>query len=246
MVIQECSNPFISSDTAKGEPWFETITTNLEKTDIGIVFITSANQNASWLNFEAGAILNKFSRSGVCPVLIGLKKGDYAGPMKNLQLTEIADKDDMLLLMKTINTRCGKPLAPKVLEAGFDRWWDDFAADVESVTKRQSSTPSPKPRSDGSKIDELLTLTRSLDAKLASMGTDERERPESIARRVSARLKDFESRYGALSGTRKSDGLRGKVVNYHQVGEDVKMLLVRLENGSRAEIRPEDFEIDPF
>src|SRR5687768_12797705 len=92
-VIQECSEPFISSETAKGEPWFEKITTNLDTTDIGIVFITEENMNASWLNFEAGAMLHKFGRSGICPLLVGLKKADYSGPMKNLQLTEIHDKD---------------------------------------------------------------------------------------------------------------------------------------------------------
>ena len=125
-VIQECSDPFISSDIDKGEPWFETITSSLVSTDLGLVFITPENQDSAWLNFEAGAMINKFGKSGVCPVLVGLAKGNYDGPMKNLQLSELTSEQDVKQLLATINKKCSSPLDASLLERMFTVFWPEL------------------------------------------------------------------------------------------------------------------------
>jgi hypothetical protein len=162
-VIQECSEPFISVDIDKGEPWFEMIRSNLADTDIGLVFITPENTNETWLNFEAGAMLNKFGKSGVCPILVGLKKSDYTGPMKQLQLTEIDSEVDVRGLLATINKKCSAPLPQPLLEKVVDKFWPELQESIqESVKKSRGTKPAPAVRSLDDKVDEILNLTRSI------------------------------------------------------------------------------------
>ncbi|MBG6190507.1 hypothetical protein IWX64_001447 [Arthrobacter sp. CAN_A212] len=165
IVIQECSNPFISTDIEKGEPWFETITSNLKETDLGLVFITAENKDATWLNFEAGAMLNKFGKSGVCPVLVGLKKENYDGPMKNLQLVEVEDRDDMFRLLQTVNARCDKRLEVAVLKRAFQSFWSELEAGVQKASTTLSERDEGKlGRGPDEKIDEILNLVRGLSS----------------------------------------------------------------------------------
>lgn len=168
-VIQECSSPFISSDIDKGEPWFETITGNLGSTDLGLVFITAENQDAVWLNFEAGAMLNKFGKSGVCPILVGVKKGDYHGPLKNLQLTELTDEGDVKQLLGTINKKCANPLDQPILDKMLGVFWSDLQTNIAKLIQDHAEantghTTSAK-RDLGDKVDELLSLMRGIAAK---------------------------------------------------------------------------------
>ncbi|MCM0616561.1 hypothetical protein MOD31_11045 [Paenarthrobacter sp. TYUT067] len=162
-VIQECSEPFISVEIDKGEPWFEMIRTALAETDIGLVFITPENAHETWLNFEAGALLNKFGKSGVCPILVGVKKSDYTGPMKQLQLTEIDSEADVRGLLTTINKKCTTPLSPQVLERTLDKFWPELEQSIqESVSNSRAKKPPVATRSLEDKVDEILNLTRNL------------------------------------------------------------------------------------
>ena len=168
-VIQECSEPFISVEIDKGEPWFEMIRTALAETDIGLVFITPENANETWLNFEAGALLNKFGKSGVCPVLVGMKKSDYTGPMKQLQLTEIDSEGDVRGLLTTINKKCAAPLSPQVLEKIVDKFWPELQQSIDkSVNDSRAKKAPVAARSLEDKVDEILNLTRHLGNSDAS------------------------------------------------------------------------------
>lgn len=162
-VIQECSEPFISVEIDKGEPWFEMIRSNLADTDIGLVFITPENTDETWLNFEAGAMLNKFGKSGVCPILVELKKSDYTGPMKQLQLTEIDSETDVRGLLATINKKCSAPLPQHLLDKVMDKFWPELQENIQtSVKKSRETRPAMAVRSLDDKVDEILNLTRSI------------------------------------------------------------------------------------
>jgi hypothetical protein len=160
-VIQECSDPFISTETVKGDPWFATITAELENSKLGVVFITPENLDEPWLNFEAGALLTKFGKQRVCPVLVGIKKSEYSGPLKNLQLTELEDRDDAFALTAAINAACERPLKDDVLAAAFDSQWEMLEDGLESI--RASAPAATKPtRSLDDKVDEVLETVRAI------------------------------------------------------------------------------------
>jgi hypothetical protein len=194
-VIQECKDPFISSDIDKGEPWFETITSSLASTDLGLVFITPDNQESTWLNFEAGAMINKFGKSGVCPILVDLKKGNYDGPMKNLQLSELDSEQDMKQLLVTINKKCSNPLDAALLDRMFGLLWEDLRTKVQELIAehRKGRQTASVVRSTGEKLDELLTLARGMAAN-DSRRTEQTLQTQSIQQEMLALLMDDRAR----------------------------------------------------
>ncbi|PPI06345.1 TIR domain-containing protein [Rathayibacter sp. AY1B8] len=164
-VIQQCRDPFMSTETTKGEAWFGTITTELQAAKVGVVFITAENQNETWLNFESGAMLTKFETQRLLPVLVNIKKADYSGPLKNLQLTEFDDVEDMRKLMKTINGELPEPLSDLDLVDAFDLRWPTFKSGVEAELTALRATKSKAPtreRTVEDKVDEMLTLLRGM------------------------------------------------------------------------------------
>lgn len=165
-LIQECREIYISSETTKGDAWFSTITAALGSADIGILFLTPDNQDAPWLNFEGGALLTKFDKQRLIPVLVGFGKTDYSGPMKSLQLTEFDDKADMRLLLETVNDAISIPLEAAILDEEHELKWDAFitathrrlaALGEATVAPRDDSTEA---RTVDDKISELLELVR--------------------------------------------------------------------------------------
>ena len=166
-VIQECRDPYVSSETDKGEAWFQTITTQLRESKVGIVFITPQNLAEEWIHLEAGAIYAVLEKK-LCPVLVNLRKTDYDGPLRNIQMTELGDKRDMLRLMHTLNKNCDSPLEDTVLGESFERWWPDLEAVVQrTINDNPDSAPTPK-RSESDKVDEILLLVRNLNVRSAS------------------------------------------------------------------------------
>jgi TIR domain len=162
-VIQECRTPFVSSDLAKGEAWFQAITLELSDSKIGVAFITNENHASPWLHFEGGAMLTELQTQSICPVVVDLTKADYDGPLKNLQLTDLSDGADFFKLLKTINSACDHPLDPQVLRDTFDLRWPNLE---EQVTAARASSEDETPdapkvqRTQDEKIDEILGLVR--------------------------------------------------------------------------------------
>jgi hypothetical protein len=167
-VIQEC-DPFISSDTEKGDRWFDTIESNLAEARVGVLFLTPENKEAPWLNYEAGALrtLQSGNMKRLCAVFVGMKTADYDGPIKNFQMTDFSDKADMLKLMKSINGAADRPLEGAMLEQEFEEKWGrlvDSTASAVAASRYNSPKPrsAPARRSQDDKLDEVLDLLREL------------------------------------------------------------------------------------
>jgi hypothetical protein len=163
-VIQECRDPYMSTETTKGDTWFTSLTEALAKAKVGLVFITPSNQHETWLNFESGALLTKLDKQRLCPVLVGLTKSNYDGPLKNLQLTEFEDKEDMRRLLADMNKECDIPLDTAFLNDEFNHRWNDLQdkarAALARVTTPNTAANKKKTRTVDEKIDELLELVR--------------------------------------------------------------------------------------
>lgn len=129
--------PYVSSeDIDKGARWSTDIAKELEEASFGILFITKDNIDASWLNFEAGALSKSIDRSRVCPFLFGIKRADVKGPLLQFQST-IFDYDDLKKLITTINSVYEEhPLDEQRLEKVFDVWWPTLSDQLESLEKK--------------------------------------------------------------------------------------------------------------
>jgi hypothetical protein len=79
-------DPFVSGkDIAAGARWQSEISGKLESSNFGIVCVTSDNQTAPWLNFEAGALAKVVGSSRVVPLAADLKVTDVKLPLGQFQ-----------------------------------------------------------------------------------------------------------------------------------------------------------------
>ncbi|WP_460719135.1 hypothetical protein [Microbacterium aureliae] len=159
-VIQECREIFVSSEQEKGVAWFSNIAHNLDSAAVGLVLITPENQTEAWLNFEGGALLGRFDDRRVCPVLLWMEQSDYAGPLANLHMTRAEDKDDVLRLLKKINSLSENPIDNTILEKAHDRAWPELEAAIQTAHDEPGGV-EPQ-RSDSQKIDEMLGILREI------------------------------------------------------------------------------------
>ncbi len=218
----------MSTEMTKGDAWFAALSGALESTRVGVVFITSDNQHETWLNFESGALLTKLDKQRLCPVLVGLKKADYDGPLKNLQLTEFDDQDDMRRLMRDINAECEEPLAEPFLDAEFDLRWEELQ--TKSTRGFDALETPPKPvatpagRSTDEKIDELLELVRESQASTSVLHETTRalldrekirEKSDRHAPQPESSPSPWETKYALRNGV-----LLGKVVVARSISTD--------------------------
>jgi hypothetical protein len=162
LVLQAVTPYFTPSDIEKGTRWSNDVSKELEASSVGILCITRENIRAPWILFEAGALSKSIDKSHVCPILFGVSPADIEGPLKQFQCTAF-DKGDMKQLLATINGRLqdGK-LAPKTLEAVFDKWWPDLSDKIFAILGKEDAPNAPI-RSDRELLEEILMLARNAD-----------------------------------------------------------------------------------
>ncbi len=104
--------PWLSStDIDKGARWSQDISARLNNAKAGIICLTPNNLSSPWILFEAGALSKSIDASYVCTFLVELEPAAVAQPLAQFQATR-AEKDDVLRLLKTLNTsrrplKCG-------------------------------------------------------------------------------------------------------------------------------------------
>lgn len=182
-VIQEC-DPFISTETEKGDAWFQTISESLTESRVGVLFITPRNRNEPWLNYEAGALRTLPSVKRLYSVFIGMKTADYIGPMKGFQLTDFSDPEDMRKMVLSINGQCDRPLDTSMLNDEFDGKWPKLVDVTESAVRAAAAAStdqesaiegdSTAKRDAEDKFDEILDLLRQQSSYFTSMGASAR------------------------------------------------------------------------
>ncbi len=121
--VLQTIEPYVSSeDIDKGVRWSVDISRELDVSSYGILCVTADNVAAPWLNFEAGALSKSFERGRVSPFLFGVDRNSVTGPLVQFQST-IYERDDILRLLKSINTASETPLENSRLEGAFAVWW---------------------------------------------------------------------------------------------------------------------------
>ncbi|MGW4829742.1 hypothetical protein ACWEOG_19320 [Amycolatopsis japonica] len=169
-------DPFMSSSIDAGSRWQAEISSELEKTDFGIVFVTAENQGMPWLNFEAGALAKSVSQSHVVPLAIDLKLSDIRNPLGQFQAQELG-KDGVANILRAINSSAQKPLVDELLGKALDMWWPDLEGKVEAIRRESlaQNKGGPPQRSEREMLEEVLSsvrdLSRSQRAVLEGMQT---------------------------------------------------------------------------
>lgn len=185
--------PFVSSkDIDKGANWTVALANELADSDFGIVCLTPDNLLSPWLNYEAGAITTSV-RSRVCPVLLGVAKGDVKAPLSQLQMTSI-DVDDFILLMNSVNKAAGSQLETSIVEEAVRVWWSWLEAKVQAIdvpaveNAAKTSPEPPKPESSTQEmLEEILGRLRRIEsAQRRDSSTASRSQPRVGSRHAAS------------------------------------------------------------
>lgn len=160
--VLQAVDPWISSEIAKGKRWSPEIAAKLKESKVVIICLTKDNIDSTWLHFEAGAVANN-EESYVCTFLFDISEANVKEPLSQFQNTKY-NKEDILKLLKTINSVLGKSggksLKESNLESVFETFWPQLHDKLEK-------TPSSKdkdvdPRSDREILEESLQILRSI------------------------------------------------------------------------------------
>jgi hypothetical protein len=175
--VIQAVKPFYSPEIEKGAKWSSEIDDALEGTRFGIVCLTPDNLHSTWIHFETGA-LSKTKDALIWTFLHGLNPGDVPPPLGKFQHT-VAEKGDVLRLLKTINSRLGEvggePLQDRLLEENFELFWPRLeeslkAAEqlINSMDIGKTSSEVETLRNERAILNEILELVRSQERRLNS------------------------------------------------------------------------------
>jgi len=159
--IIQALEPWISTNIPKGSRSTSEISSELEKSKIGIICLTPDNLDSNWILFEAGA-LSRMNDVKVCTFLLGLTQSDIKPPLSQFQHT-IFSKEDVFRLLLTINSHLScsgeRSLSENTLNQTFERAWPDFEKDIKKIPSFNREK-SAQIRSDRELLEEILVLVR--------------------------------------------------------------------------------------
>jgi hypothetical protein len=176
--VIQAVKPFYSPEIEKGARWSSEVDDALEGTRFGIICLTPDNLKSVWIHYEAGA-LSKTKDALIWTFLHGLTPGDVPPPLGKFQHT-VAEKEDVLRLLKTINGRLAdvgsEPLQDRLLEENFELFWPRLEESL-SKAERLSDAATPQTREgaaiglrdEGAKLEEILELVRSQERRLSGL-----------------------------------------------------------------------------
>jgi len=169
--ILNSARPFFSEEDMVGGMWAKKIASELESSQLGLLFLTKENRNSLWLSFEAGALSKNFDRSKVVPIVFGIKSTDIVGPLATLQIIDFTE-DKILQVVQMINEALGKEAfdKTKLISSFKDGWWDSLNAEVKSVLSNEKKAVV---RTDTELLEEILKLSRATIAAVFETGTGE-------------------------------------------------------------------------
>jgi hypothetical protein len=155
--------PWMSDhDIDAGERWGPALDAELERSNFGILCLTSDNLDSPWLLFEAGSLAKSVRQARVVPYVLGLAASDISGPLTQFQIV-VANEEGTFKLLESINRCKETPIADERLKRIFARWWPDFAARLDRIPDHVERERDP--RGDRSILVEVLERVRSLERK---------------------------------------------------------------------------------
>ena len=156
--------PYVSSeDIDKGTRWSVDIAKELSDSTYGILCVTSDNQDAPWLNFEAGALSKAIDKLFVSPFLLNLKAAELKnGPLIQFQATAFSH-EEVRKLIESINNKSGDGERVELPKRTFDKWWPELEKELSVILQEAplKSKTSSIPSKQETMIEELLELVRS-------------------------------------------------------------------------------------
>lgn len=176
-VIQAVDPWFSDNDILPGQRWSAEIAEQLSTTNFGIICVTTDNQHAPWLQFEAGALAKTVDeKTFVVPYLVGVGEEELTGPLAQLHYVR-ADRSGTWKLLSALNSALAtngiEQLDPAQLSDTFEMWWPNLQQSIDAVPEL-ASLSGPE-RSQRDIMREVLELVRGLSYKIDALPGSELE-----------------------------------------------------------------------
>ena len=113
-------------DLEAGSPWGSALHAQLQTAQFGILLLSSENQSAPWILFEAGALAMSSKAGCVVPYLLDLDPTRLVPPLSLLQSAR-ADKEGTWKLVRSIHQAQAGTRTLEDLQKAFEREWPAFA-----------------------------------------------------------------------------------------------------------------------
>lgn len=162
-VVQTLETWVSTSDIDKGEQWFSAISDSLVKAEgMGVFCLTPDNLKAPWLAYEAGALASH-DRARVATFLYGVRAAEVAPPLGLFQGTVASSKADVLLLVKTMNSRLPSPLHENRLEKAFNTHWPSLESQLSAIPPAEPSQQKNSEQAPQNILNEILAVVRRIE-----------------------------------------------------------------------------------
>jgi hypothetical protein len=168
LVIQSVHPWFSPDDIDKGARWLNELSAQLEKQRVGIICVTSENQAAPWLLFEAGALSKALDASRVCPLVLDMEPTELKGPLSQFQATRTT-KTDIRALLSTLSRQLDNPVADAHLDTLHEVLWPKLEMKLKAASD-QTLAPKPNLRAAPDLLTEVLTKVRAIERQLSRQG----------------------------------------------------------------------------
>jgi hypothetical protein len=170
--VIQASKPFLSSeDIRKGQRWNAEISARLANTHFGVLCMTSANIQAPWIHFEAGALSKNIAVGRVTALLVDIKAAEMKEPLSQFQHTDTSH-DEVFKLISDINASMDpdKQLRPDVVKDAFDQNWPKFETIISTSRDllKKGPKPAPKARDNTDMLEEIVSVVRDIQKAVAS------------------------------------------------------------------------------
>ena len=221
-MILQATEPWMSDvDIDPGSRWSQDIASELKKSDMGIICVTPENQNAAWIQFEAGALsiaLNDIDRR-VIPLLIGFNdRSELQSSPLDVFNNVLFDAEGMWKLVSSINSQLSNNLDESGLRTLFESFWPQLRDDVETLMDEGALTAA-RPRPQGQMIAEILDAVKDIQRQSRRSTPGLRER--AYGRTVEESMRSIQAPQDAhMRNELTSHLLRGVSRLLHEFGID--------------------------
>jgi len=186
-----------------GDRWEARLDAELAEAQHAVVCVTRSNQNAPWLNYEAGALAKSLGRSRVIPYTIGLRAGELLeGPIGRFQAVA-SDEAGTWTLVRTLNQLSPKPQSEAFVREDFELWWPRLHEKLLQAKSGHALEDDAELPSDRALLIALRRDVQEVMAQLALKRGDEPQ-PSDQAQRALSHALDRD----ALTNLLSRSGLR--------------------------------------
>lgn len=147
---------------ALGDRGLDEIKDSLDKSAYGIILVTKDNENAKWINFEAGALSRAIpdAKARVIPILVDFENtNDLVGPLTQFQ-GALMNRKGLLKMAQSIGEGFG--FTEDKVQRKFDKWWPDLEEALAKIEKPEPAEDSSSRRSMPDMLDEILGHIREM------------------------------------------------------------------------------------